>query len=523
MEGVARAFNIYLGNIPIPNYVASDVGANKQIMKVKSNVKSVRPVIVCAVLRGLTFTKEVRKSFIDLQDKLHQNIGRKRAIVSIGTHDLDTLQGPFTYETRKPEDIKFIALGKDKETNAVELFKQLEVGHLAPYLPLLKDKSEYPVITDSKGTVLSLPPIINGEHSKITLDTKNVFIEVTGTNLARCQIVLNIMVTMFSEYETNGNKVQVEYVEIQDSDNTVLTTPDLKGLEWSIDSDKANKYIGTKCDNAQVVKFLNQMGLRGTQGEGNNIKVVIPPTRGDILHAVDVYEDIAVAYGFNNIPKTTPTASTIGRQQPLNKLTELLRMEVAMAGFTEVLSFVLTSRADNYSGLRLAEDNRAVRVANSVSVKNEICRTRMAPGLLLTLRSNKQHSLPIRLFEVADVVLKDPQNPVGARNERHLCAVALNKTSDFELIHGLLDRVMLLLGVTPAFVKKETKGLRYSLEAIKSDMYLEGRGANVVFDGEVIGDIGVLHPEVLKHFNLDAPVSIVEINIEPFLKKRQSK
>ena len=88
----------------------------------------VRPHAVAAVLRNVTFNQESYKSFIDLQDKLHQNICRKRSLVAIGTHDLDTILGPFTYDAKPPGDIKFQPLNQDKEYTAVELMDLYSVS-----------------------------------------------------------------------------------------------------------------------------------------------------------------------------------------------------------------------------------------------------------------------------------------------------------------------------------------------------------------------------------------------------------
>lgn len=81
----------------------------------------VRGHVVAAVLRNVTITQSAYDNFIDLQDKLHQNIGRKRSLVSIGTHDLDTIQGPFTYDAKPPKDIRFKPLNQDKEYTGEEI------------------------------------------------------------------------------------------------------------------------------------------------------------------------------------------------------------------------------------------------------------------------------------------------------------------------------------------------------------------------------------------------------------------
>jgi phenylalanyl-tRNA synthetase beta chain len=179
---------------------------------------------VCAVLRGVKFTDENYKSFIDLQDKIHHNLGRRRTLVSIGTHDLKTITPPFIYKAEAPENIKFVALNKTESTTAPELFTVLSQEiHLKPFLKILENEPLYPVIYDSEHRVLSLPPIINGDHSKITLDTRDVFIEITATDLTKAKIALDVITTAFSLY--TETKFAIESVNVEGHDGQVVVTP----------------------------------------------------------------------------------------------------------------------------------------------------------------------------------------------------------------------------------------------------------------------------------------------------------
>ena len=189
--------------MPIPTYEVADApkGSSPQRLVIERSTAAIRPHCVAATLRGVTLDQTAYDSFIDLQDKLHQNIARNRTLVAIGTHDLDTLTGPFTYSADPPKDIRFKPLNQAKEMSApqmMELFSQ--DSHLKQYLHIIRDSPVYPVIRDSKGVVLSMPPIINGDHSKISLKTKNIFIECTGTDLTKTKIVLDTLVTMFSQH-----------------------------------------------------------------------------------------------------------------------------------------------------------------------------------------------------------------------------------------------------------------------------------------------------------------------------------
>lgn len=204
----------------------------------------------------------------------------------------------------------------------------------------------------------------------------------------------------------------------------------------------------------------------------NKLEVEIPPTRHDVIHACDIYEDIAIAWGYNKIKKTIPKTSTIGCEFPLNKLTDHLRVELAQAGFTEALTFSLCSRDDIADKLGWNfDDIPAVIITNPKTLEFQVARTCLVSGLLKTIAANKKMPIPLKLFEVADVVLRDMMAECGARNERRLCAVYCNKTAGFEVIHGLLDRIMQLLEV-PWSSDKSATGYYLQLAEGKHKIFL---------------------------------------------------
>ncbi|KAL8581835.1 hypothetical protein ACOMHN_010209 [Nucella lapillus] len=231
------------------------------------------------------------------------------------------------------------------------------------------------------------------------------------------------------------------------------------------------------------------------------------------MHACDIMEDAAIAFGYDNIPKTIPNCNTIAEQFSLNKLSDLLRPEVAACGYTEVLTFALCSREDIADKLRKdIKSTNAVHIANPKTLEFQVARTSLLPGVLKTIQHNRNMPLPVRLFEISDVVFQDPSKDVGARNERRLCAVNYSKSPGFEVIHGLLDRLMQLLEMPPG--GGETG---YCLQACQDATFFPGRCAAVVVQGARIGTLGVLHPDVIARFDLGLPCAALEISIEPFL------
>ncbi|KAK4490066.1 hypothetical protein RD792_000720 [Penstemon davidsonii] len=489
LEGLAQALRIFNGLESKPTYSVASISKVSMLkMHVKSETSKIRPYVVSAVLRGVTFDEARYNSFIDLQDRLHQNICRRRTLVAIGTHDLDTIEGPFTYEALPPPEINFVPLkqfvfgiaklngakywlhtslyksmyqvylSKTKNFRADELMEFYKSDlKLKKFLHIIESSPIFPVIYDRNRTVLSLPPIINGAHSAITLKTKNVFIECTATDLTKANIVLNTVVTMFSVY--CQNKFEVEPVEVIYPDGKSYICPDLSLYQMVVPLSYITTVVGVSLPAHEVAGLLNKMQLHVENSvlEENQTKftISVPPTRSDILHPCDVAEDVAIAYGYNEIPKIKLPSL---KPQSLNQFSELIRAEIAMVGYTEVLTWILCSYKENFTMLNRKDDNSTAAI------------------------NGNPRSADFEIFEVGDVVLLNETKDVGASNRRHLAALYCGATSGFE---------------EPEF--------------------LPGRQASIIYKGNQIGTFGIVHPQVLDNFDIPDPCSFVEVNIESFL------
>lgn len=524
IEGIAQALNQYLGRSPIPNYTLSPEKPQTSLT-IKESTSQIRPYAASAILRGITFTQRSYDSFIALQDKLHANLCRGRTLVAMGTHDLDTIQGPFTYEALPPKDIKFTPLNQTKEMNGEELMQFYKNDkNLGKYLPIIEGSPVYPVILDANRNVCSLPPIINSDLSKITLDTKNVFLDVTGTDRTKVEIVVNTLVAMFSRYcET---PFTIEPVEIiSEHNNETRICPNLEMRELQVEAEYINSVLALELSRKEICDYLLKMSLFATPNSENEklIDVKIPITRSDVLHACDVMEDCAIAYGYDNLVKTYPkTEATTAYPLPVNKVGDILRTASAQAGWLEVLPLTLCSHDENYKFLLDDDDSLAVKLENPKTVEYQIVRTSLVPGILKTIKENKNHALPIKVFESGDIVYKVPESERGAVNQRNWCAAYAGKNSGFENIQGLLTKIMQTMRVL--WLEKDNGKRGFWTEGSdEKKMFFPGRGAVILYrakDDEKavkVGHLGVLHPQVLSHFEIPFALSIVEINAEIFL------
>lgn len=229
--------------ISAPVYKAK-APSNRIQTLVKGSTKGVRPYIVTAVLRDVTLDQVAYDSLIELQEKLHHNICRKRSLVAIGVHDLDKLAPPFIYSAEPQADITFKPLNQEKDFRVDELLVFYQNSpHLKHYLHITKDEPLHPVIRDSNGVVVSLPPIINGDHSKLTMNTKNIFIECTATDLTKANIVLDILVTMIGEH-SKEKFVAEETSVLNEATGEEKKYPSLGYRKETLEVESVNALIG---------------------------------------------------------------------------------------------------------------------------------------------------------------------------------------------------------------------------------------------------------------------------------------
>jgi len=336
-------------------------------------------------------------------------------------------------------------------------------------------------------------------------------------------------VTMFSEYTSEPFTVEPVTI-VSEHNNESRQAPDLAPRTTQAEVAYINQCCGLNLTSGEISRLLKKMAYnaRPSKTSSDLIDVDIPPTRADVLHQADIMEDVAISYGFNELPRSFPSKSgTIGQPLPVNKLTDIIRLEAAMAGWSEVLPLILCSNDENFAWLNRKDDgNTAIKLANPKTLEFQVVRTSLLPGLLKTIRENRKHSVPMKIFEVSDVAFKDLSLERKSRNERHFAAAWYGKTSGFEVVHGLLDRVMAML--KSAFITAEEAldnpavgSSNYWIEKLNDPTYFPGHAASIhVRIGEkeqVIGTFGILHPTVLEKYELRYPVSAVEINIEAFL------
>src|SRR3989344_3928604 len=306
-QGFARALVCFLEKPGLKTYKTEKPEKDYKVIIHKS-VKEVRPHTACAIVKDLKLDDEKIKEIIDIQEKLHSSYGRNRKKIAIGIYPLETIKLPITFLAKKPEEIKFQPLEFPKEINGKQILSQHPTGR--EYGDLLKGAEVYPIFEDANKEILSMPPIINSEKTgKIKEDTTDVFIECSGFNKEYLRKTINMIVTALADM---GGKIYE--MEIEDGKDK-YSSPDLSSEKLEFSVDYINKTLGLELTEKQISGNLKKMGIE-CKKEGDKLTALIPPYRADILHEIDLAEEVAIAYGYENFKPEIPKISTIGEENP---------------------------------------------------------------------------------------------------------------------------------------------------------------------------------------------------------------
>jgi len=497
--GVARAFQGLMGwETGIPKF---KVKQGNIVLKVNKSVAAVRPYVVSAVVRDLNVDYEAIRELMEMQEALHWMVGRDRKKASIGVHNLDAVEPPFSYVTCAPNEIKFVPLDKTEEMTPQEVLEKHEKG--MAYKSEVDWASRYPLIVDRKGQVLSFPPIINGELTRVVEDTRNLFIDVTGTELNAISRSLNVLVTALADMGGTIESVPVEYPD------QVLVTPDLNPQKMKLHVDYSNERLGLNFSEAQTIEALQKSRLDAKKVEKGVLDVTIPAYRTDILHEIDLVEEVAIGYGYYNLTPTIPATVTTGKQHRVSEVAADVRQIMVGLGFVEALNFVLTKEVDHYQKMRRKPEG-LVTLANPVSTEYSIIRNDLLPSLMKNLADSKHHVFPQRMFEVSDVIKLDDDSETYTERRIHAAAVSSHPTANFTEIKSILESLLMNLGFK-----------NWTIKETNHPSFLQGRAATASLGNMELGVVGEIHPEVLNNFELENPTGAFEIDLQKILDPKK--
>jgi len=484
VEGIARASRTFFGfETGLKKY---DVNKSDTVLAVDPSVKKVRPFVTTALVKKVTMTDELVASLMDLQEKLHGGLGRSRKKVAIGVHDFNPITPPFTYKAVDPDSVEFVPLAKNESMTLREILHRHEKG--IDYAHLLEEFDKYPLIVDANENVLSFPPIINGSLTEVTPFTTDIFIDVTGTDRKSINYALNIVTTALAE---RGGKLYT--TRVQDEGKSYVS-PDLSPTKKTLSSAYVNKVLGTSMKEQEIITCLAKMGYSTKKSTSGEIAVLIPAWRSDILHEIDLVEDVAVGYGFDKFETDFPKALTFGKTLPTHGVHDSLRSILIGLGYNEVTTFTISNKMDEFTHMGL-KIGKSVEIENPIGEEYSSLRVSLLPSLLKILNENRHHPLPQQIFELG-VVVDD-----HAKNQHYLAAMKIDAKAHFTECKSLVEAVLRDIGAGYTF--KETSHAAF----------IPGRCASIVKKNAEIGVFGELHPKTITVFELDHPIIAFELQI----------
>ncbi len=485
LQGFIRAFSAFLRKkTGLKKYKLKKPEKDFQVTIDKS-VEQVRPFTACAIVKNLKFDDEKIKEVIDIQEKIHSTLGRNRKKIAIGIYPLEKIKLPITFTARKPQDINFIPLESEKEMNGLQILQQHPAGR--EYAHLLEGKEKFPVFIDANNEILSMPPIINSHKTgKITQETKDIFIECSGFDLEILKKTLNILATMFADMHGEVYQMRLRYKK-------VILTPNFEPEKIKTDVNDINKLLGLNLKEAEIKKLAEKMGY-----DYKNKQVSIPCYRTDIMHPVDIYEDIAIAYGYENFKPEVPQVQGTGKEKEssikIRKISEIL----AGLGMLETNSLHLLTKEDSEkSGIK-----NAIELENS-KTDYKFLRNNMLTSSLKILASNSDAEYPQKIFEIGAIFLPDEKEETGIKETNNL--VVSLAPGNFTEIKQILEYLGRMLDI------------KFEIEEASHYGFIEGRCGKIQFNDKEIGVIGEISPQTLKNWRIKMPVASLELNVDEII------
>ena len=475
-EGFARALSSFIGI----KKGLREYKVNKSIYKSKKDkkVSSVRPYAVNAVIKNIILNGATIKSLMQVQEKLHASHGRNRKKVSIGVYDLNKIKFPLTYTT-KPKSFTPLEFSMDMPIS--EILEKHPKGR--DYKHLLENFKECPIWLDSTDQVLALVPIINSEETKVDQKTKDLFIDVTGTDLAACEQALNIIVTSLADRGGKIYEVKVDNVSY----------PNLKPKKLKLKRDYVNKILGLNLTESQIKVLLSKMGINYSAGSA-----LIPAHRTDILSEIDLAEDIAIAYGYENFVAEIPNVATIAEETPFEVYKNKICNILSNSGLIETNTYNLTNKLAQTKLMNL-KSLKLVGISNALNEDYNVLRAWMIPSLLDVLKNNKHYDYPQKIFEAGTVF-------TGDKEKTRLAVLLASQKTTFTDIKQILDTIF------------DSLGLTYEIKDTNHDSFIPGRVGRVTCKNKEVAYIGEIHPQVLNNFTLETPVAALELNLTDLFK-----
>ena len=497
-ETLTRAIRNFVHRQPAKPSITTTEG--KITLNVEPDLAEIRPVILGAVVRNVDYTSigvsadEFIKSLMDHQEKLHFALGRGRKRASIGVHDLAKLAPPFTVKAVSG-DIKFTPLAASEPMSIKEIMAEHPKG--IEYAHLLSEFDRYPIILDAENNVLSFPPIINGDHTTVTKDTKDFFIDVTGWDIRACESSLMLIALQLQEY---GGII--ETVEVTNCFGATNVYPNGSAVEHKLTIAAIQGLLGGKLTEEAISRAINRMGGKLVACDDELITLEMPRWRFDILHPVDLVEDIAIGHGYEDLGHDIPRSPMTAKPRSDANLLRRVGNSMQGLGMMQIQSLTLSNDDDQFNLVRWESVGEVTRITNPITIDHTLLRQYLLPGLLRLLSTNRHHDLPQSVYELGTVVRDH-------KNSTRLAFLVAERSGGFAAIRGRIQAFLRDMGAN-----------EYEILPLPDNEgpWLNGRSAKVIINGKHVGCFGEIDPHIAELFELNVPLNGAEFALEEIAK-----
>lgn len=502
--GLARQLKVHrTGTIPAYPFYSheSHTESAKHTVLVQESVRQVRPWLAGFVATGMEMTDPLLRDLIQTQEKLAWNFGRKRRTVSIGIYRSSEIEWPVTYRGVDPDVKSFIPLQETRMMTLNQILAEHPKGK--EYASILQGQALHPILEDSRGDVLSYPPIINSAGlGAVKIGDKELFIEVTGPDMPSVCLAASIFACDLSDMGYTIEPVLVEY-EYDTPFGKNVVFPYYFQKPVTIAASHVSALLGRPFTPEMIKSAIERIGSRSFITE-QTVTVSPAEYRNDFLHPVDIIEDVMISEGMDSFIPERPRDFTIGRLTPIELFTRRSKRLLVGLGFQEMIYNYLGSGKDYAERMRI-DPEMLVRVKNPMSENFEFVRNSPLPGLLATESISSKAAYPHRTFEAGKVVVKDASENYGVATLQVLGFLCSHQVASFNEASGTLATLMYYLDRD------------YQLEISEDSRFISGRQAGILCKEKIIGIIGELHPSVLEAWGITMPTTACELVLDSIL------
>ncbi|MDR0785943.1 MAG: phenylalanine--tRNA ligase subunit beta [Treponema sp.] len=516
--GCARQLRVYHGGKQSEYPFFSRKGKNLKppmahTVKVQESVRKVRPFLAGFIASGKAVTDASLRDMIQTQEKLAWNFGRKRRTVSMGLYRIAIIQWPIIYKGVDPDEVSFTPLQWGVPLSLREILKQhpkgKEYGFIQEHEPI------HPLLVDSKGGVLSYPPIINSaDLGAVQVGDVDLFIELTGTDIECVTLSASIMACDLADQGYTIEPVSVEY-EYDTPHGRKITTPFYFQEPTFCSLARVEKFLGEKLGADECITALAKMGVKAekaiaaeqdetTVGEG--VRAFPPEYRNDFLHAADVAEDVMIGRGLSTFTPARPSEFTIGRLSPITVFSRKVKEILVGMGYQEMMFNYLGSKKD-FVDRMLGDGAKIIKIANPMTENYEYVRDSVLASLLISESASGNAIFPHRIFETGKVAYRNPTENYGVSTRQFLGFLTADREANFNIVSAQIQTIFYYLS------------REYAVEPSDVPHFIAGRSANVLFHGVKIGVFGEIHPQVLENWGVATPCVAAELDMDALLSE----